>query len=130
MLGIDAHLVFPHRASEVGNVHHIRNGLELLQQNPVLDRPQFHQVVPRIGASQRVPVDLARPCSNPCRSAAAGSAWREINLSEPFQDLLAVPVIVRAVVEDHDHERQAENGLGAQMRHDAEFPPSEFQSEW
>jgi hypothetical protein len=32
LVGIDAHLVLAYRASEIGNVHDIRNGLELLQQ--------------------------------------------------------------------------------------------------
>ena len=60
LVGVDAHLVLAHRAPEVGNVHHVGNGLELLEQNPVFEGPQLHQVVPGIGASQRVPVDLAR----------------------------------------------------------------------
>ena len=33
LVRIDAHLVLAHRAAEVGNVHDVGNGLELLEQN-------------------------------------------------------------------------------------------------
>ena len=39
LVRVDAHLVLAHRAAEVGNVHHIGNGFELLEQNPVFERP-------------------------------------------------------------------------------------------
>jgi hypothetical protein len=42
LVGIDAHLVLAHRASEIGNVHNIRNELELLEQNPIFDPSEFH----------------------------------------------------------------------------------------
>jgi len=41
----------------------------------------------------------------------------KIHLGQPLQHLLAVPIVDGAVVEDHDDERQAENGLGAQKGH-------------
>ena len=80
-------------------------------------RPQFHQVVPGIGASQRVPVDLARGAPVRADLRLQVLSGREIDLGEPFQHLLPVPVVDGTVVEDHDHERQAENGLGAQKGH-------------
>ncbi len=56
---IDAHLVLAYCATEVGYIHNIWNRFELLEQNPVFYGPEFHQVVSRIRAAQRVPVDLA-----------------------------------------------------------------------
>ena len=37
LVRIHAHLVLAHRAAEVGNVHHVGNGFELLEQNPVFE---------------------------------------------------------------------------------------------
>ena len=117
MFGIDAHLVLAHRAAEVGNVHHVGNGFELLEQNPVFDGPQFHQVVAGICASQRVPIDLAGRAPVGADLRLKVLSRREVDLGEPLQHLLAVPVVHGTVVEDHDHERQAEDGLGAQKGH-------------
>ena len=114
MFGIDAHLIFAHGAAEVGNVHDVGNGLELLLKNPVFQRPQFHQVDTADLCFSACTNRSGRWCSSPCRFEAGGPCGR-VDLREPFQDLLPVPVVHRAVVEDHDHERQAENRLGAQI---------------
>ncbi len=58
LVRVHAHLVFPDRSPEIGDIHHVRNGLELFEQRPIFNRPELHQVVSRIGAAQRVPVDL------------------------------------------------------------------------
>ena len=42
---------------------------------------------------------------------------RKIDLGQPFQHLLTIPVVDRAVIEDHDHEREPENRLGAEKAH-------------
>ena len=59
LVGIDAHLIFPRDAAEADHIHHVGHRLELLFEHPVLERLQLHQVVFRIGAVQRVPIDLA-----------------------------------------------------------------------
>ena len=93
LVRIHAHLVLAHRAAEVGNIHHIGNGFELLEENPVFDGPQFHQVVAGIGASQRVPIDLAGGAPVRADLRLQVLPRREIDLGEPFQHLLAVPIV-------------------------------------
>ncbi len=117
LVGIHPHLILTYRAPEVGNVHHIGDRLELLEQNKIFERPQFHQVVAGICASQCVPIDLARgtPVGTDLRLKILSRG--ESDLGEPFQHLLAVPVVHGTVVEDHDDERQTENRLGAQISH-------------
>ena len=115
LVRVDAHLVLTHRAPEVGHVDHVRNGFELFEEHEVFEGPELHQVVPGIGAPQRVPIDLANGA--PVGADPRLEALRQVDLREPLEDLLAVPVVHGAVVEDHDHERQAENGLGAQIGH-------------
>src|SRR5271169_3971585 len=44
---------------EAAHVDDVGNGLKLLEERPVLDRLQIHQIDPGIGAPQGVPVDLA-----------------------------------------------------------------------
>ena len=111
LFGSTLHLVLPYRAAEVGNIHYIENGFELLEQDPVLDRPQFHQVVSGVCASYRVPIDLASgaPVRSDLRLQVLSAG--QIDLRQPLQHLLPVPVVHGAVVEDHDDEREAEDGL-------------------
>src|ERR1700733_15316745 len=117
LVRIDANLVLAYRAPEVGNIHHVRYRFELLEQNPIFDRSEFHQVIAGIGASQCVPVDLARGAPVGADLRLQVLAGRQIHLRKAFQHLLAIPVVDRAVVEDHDDERQAENRLGSQKSH-------------
>ena len=59
LVGIDAHLILARRTAEAGDVHDVRNGLEVLLDHPVFERLQLHHVILRIGAVQREEVDLA-----------------------------------------------------------------------
>src|SRR6266404_1569007 len=59
LVRIDANLIFPGYSSEADHVDYVRHRFELLCECPILERLQFHQVVLRIGAVQRVPIDLA-----------------------------------------------------------------------
>ena len=117
LVRIDAHLILAHGTAEIGNVYHVGNGFELLQQHPVFDGPQFHQVISGICAAQRIPIDLTRGAPVRADLRLQVLSVREIDLREPFEHLLPVPIVDGAVVEDHDHERQAENRLGAQKGH-------------
>ena len=59
LVRVDADLVFTRDAAKARDIDHAGNLLELLLQLPVLDRLELHVVVGRIGALERVPVDLA-----------------------------------------------------------------------
>ena len=59
LVGIDADLIFARDAAEGRIVHHVRHGLHVFADHPVLQRLQFHHVVRGIGALQRVPIDRA-----------------------------------------------------------------------
>ena len=114
--GIDAYLVFASDSAEAGNIHDARDGFELLLQRPVLERFQLHVVVRRIGAVQRVPVDLADRAPIGARSAALQSRGQR-DLGQPFQDLFAVPVIDGVVVENQRKTGKARERGGAEMLH-------------
>ena len=69
----------------------------------------------RVGTPQRVPIDLS-DCT-PVRADLRLQVLsrRKIHLCQSFEDLLTVPIVDGAVVKNHDHERQAENGFRAQI---------------
>ena len=58
-----------------------------------------HQVDIRIRASQRVPINLAHGTIVRTRSAAASPAGR-VDLGEPLEHLLPIPVVLGLIVED------------------------------
>ncbi len=99
LAGIDAHLVFARDSAEARDIHDAGDRLELLLQNPVLDRLQLHVVVGGIGAVQRVPVDL--PDRTPVGADLRLQIRRQRDLGKPFQNLLTIPVVDRLIVEDH-----------------------------
>ena len=51
LVRVDAHLVFARGSAEDLDVHHIRHGLELFHQHPVLQGLQLHGVVLRDSCS-------------------------------------------------------------------------------
>ena len=64
LAGIELHLVFARGAAERIDINDVGDGLQLVHDEPVVERFQFHHVVLRIGAGQRVEHDLAdRDCS-------------------------------------------------------------------
>ena len=104
---VDANLILSRSAPEIRHVDDIRYGLEFLQQDPVFNRSQIHQVIPRISASEGVPINLTD--QPPVRTDLRLQPLRQIDLGEPLEDLLPVPVVVRLVVEDAQHKGQTEN---------------------
>ena len=73
LVRVHAHLILAHRAAEVGNIDHIGNGFELLEENPVFERPQFHQVISWDWCFSACTNRSALWCSSPCRFEAGGS---------------------------------------------------------
>src|SRR5579883_1654065 len=117
LVRIHANLVLADGAAKVGDIDNIRNRLELLEQNEIFQGPQFHEVVPRIGASYRIPVDLADGAPVRADLRLKILAGRKIDLRQSFQNFLAVPIIHGTVVKDHDDVRQSEDGLRPQKSH-------------
>lgn len=112
LIGVYAYLIFTRGASETGDVDHIGNGFEILLDHPVFDRLQFHHVVARIGALQRVPIELTDGA--PIRAHLRGNAGRQRNLRKPLQHPLSVPGVRLFVIEYHLNERKPKEGEGAQ----------------
>src|SRR5580658_9667603 len=82
LIRVDAHLIFARCAAEIAYVHDVRNFPEFLVEGPVFDTPQIHQVIRRIRASDRIPINLARGA--PVRADLRQHARRHIDLREPF----------------------------------------------
>ncbi len=58
LVRVHLHLVLACGPAENGNVDHVRHGLQLLDDHPVLERLQLRHVIVRVGALQREKVDL------------------------------------------------------------------------
>jgi hypothetical protein len=106
LVGINPHLVLAGGPSEAADIDHVGHRLELLLEHPVLEGLQFHQVVGRIAALQRVPEDLPdrAPVGPHLRHQVLGKG----DLREALEDLLPVPVILGGIIEDQHHAGQAE----------------------
>ena len=113
LVGIDPHLVFARGAAQARHVDHVGHGFELLLKHPVFERFQLHHVVFRVGALQRVEVDLSHRA--PVGAHLRLQTCRQRRLRQPLQHLLAVPLVDRVVVEDQHDARQAEQRRGAQV---------------
>jgi len=112
--GVYADLVFTRGPAKAGNVHDVRNRFELFLQGPVFDGFQFHQVVLRVGAAKRVPVNLAH--GTPIRAHLRLEAIGQGDLREPFEDFFAIPIVAGFIVEDESNAGQTKKGERAQMR--------------
>src|SRR5579871_2940698 len=110
---IDADLIFARGSAEADDVDDIWNGFELLFERPVLESFELHQIVFRIGAMQRVPINLAD------RAVIAADLRLEIigerKLREALENFLAVPIVGGLIVEDQHQAGESEERGGAQM---------------
>ncbi len=106
LVRLDAYLVLLGDSAEAHHVHDVGNGFELLFEHPVLERFQLHQVELRIGALQRVPIDLAD--RTVIRSDLRLDAVRKRRRGHPLQHFLPVPVVLRLVVENQHHAGEPE----------------------
>ncbi len=98
LIRVDTHLIFARGAAEVAHVHNVRNLPEFLVQSPVFNAPQIHQVIRRIRAPERIPINLSGEA--PVGTDLRLHTRRHGDLREPFEHLLAVPFVDRLVVED------------------------------
>ncbi len=113
LVRVERYLVFARSAAEADDIDHIGHRFELLFERPVFERFQLHQVVLRVGALERVPVDLAD-------RAVVGTdlrlqAGRQAKLREALQHLLAIPVVGGFIVENEHQAGEAEQRCGAQV---------------
>ena len=112
-LGVEHDLVLAHHAAHRGDLGDVGDRLELVAQEPVLQRAQLAQVVAPAAVDQRVLVDPAhaggvRPERGPRRGRQA-----RLRLVQVFQHPRARPIGVGAVLEQHVDERVAEHRVPA-----------------
>ena len=79
-------LIFASGAAEGVHVNNVRNRLELVHDEPVVECLQFHHVIFRIGAGQRVEHDLAG--GTVIGADSGGHAGRERDVLQAIEDLL------------------------------------------
>ena len=113
LVGVDPHLVLPRGTAEARHVDHVRHGLELLHEHPVLQGLQLHGVVRGVRAPERIEVDLPHRAEvgTDARLETCGEGHHGDALKHP----LPVLEIVRVVVEDEDHDRQPGNRHGPEV---------------
>src|ERR1700693_3378988 len=115
LVWVDANLVFACGAAKAGNVDDVGHSFEVLFDDPVFNRLQFHRVVGRIGTVQCEEVDLADWA--PVRAHLWYYAWRQSDLAQTFQNPLPVPVVIRLVVENQLQVGESEERERTQMHH-------------
>src|SRR5580692_893183 len=113
LVRIRPNLIFAGGTTEAGDVDNVRNGFEILFDDPVLNRLQFHRVICRISAVQGEEIDLAD--GTPVRAHLRHYPRRQGDLAQPFENPLAVPVIIRFVVENKLHVRESKKRERTQM---------------
>ena len=113
LVWVGANLVFAGGTTEAGDVDDVWHSFEILFDDPVFNRLQFHRVVRRIGAVQGEEIDLAD--GTPVRAHLRHYAWRQGDLAQPFENPLPVPVIIRSVVENKLQVRESEERERTQM---------------
>ena len=120
--GIQLNLIFARRPAKGIHVDDVGNGLQLVHHDPVIQRLQFHHVVLRIGAGQRVEHDLAGgTVVGPDGRIHAAGQGHQLQAIEHFLPRIEGGDVV--VVNDGD-DRQAHQRHGTQMRqvrHAVEF---------
>ena len=114
-VGIDVDLVLAHHAADARHLGHARHGVELVADEPVLDRAQIPQRV--APALDGVPEDVAdaRRVRPERRHDARGQRLRE--QVEPLEHARAREVEVDVVLEDHVDHREAERRRRADDPH-------------
>ncbi len=115
LLGVEDDLVLAGEAAEAGDVDDAGNAAEGFFELPVFDALELHRVDGGVGAPEGVPVDLAD--GTPVGADLGLKAGGEGDLAEALEDLLAVPVVLAVVVEDHGDAGEAGEGGGAEMGH-------------
>src|SRR5208337_4691130 len=113
LLRVHANLVFLRNPAEGRVVHHIGDRLDVLVDDPILQRLELHHVVGRIRALQRVPIDLTHGAVIGANLRA--HSGRKCDLRKTFKCFLAVPVVVGRIVEDQVYNRQPCQRHGPQV---------------
>ena len=111
---IDGDLVLAHEAADARHLGHAPHARQLVLEEPVLDRTQLAEVVPVRPESVHECPTHTRGVRAECRRDARRQVARDV--VQRFEDAAARPVRIRAVLEDHVDEREAEERVPA---HDA-----------
>ena len=96
---IQTNLVFLGESAERGHIDNVGYAFELFAQCPVGDGLGLHHIVSGVLAFQGVPIDLAG--RTPVRLELRHQAGRKCDHPDTLDHPLAIPVVVRLVVEGH-----------------------------
>jgi hypothetical protein len=110
---VDVHLVLLLEAADARHLGDAGDGRERVAQVPVLHSAQLGQVQPPGGVLERVLVDPAEPRGVGAERGADAGGQALLDPAQIFEHARARPVEVRAVLEDHVHERHAEERVPA-----------------
>ena len=100
---VDLHLILLHHAADGSHFRHVRDGFQLIFQEPVLQRTQFGKVVLAAFVHQRVFKDPAHAGSVRANLGAHALRQFALHLIEVLQHARARPVEVGAVLKNHVH---------------------------
>ena len=103
LVRIHLDLILARDAAEARNIDHVGNRFQLLLDDPIFQRFQLHQIVLRVGALQRVPIQL--PDWTVVGPDCGLQVVRQTSPRQPLQHLLPVPIVLRFIVEIHGHDR-------------------------
>ncbi|MNF46121.1 hypothetical protein D3C84_272750 [compost metagenome] len=113
LVGIDPHLILAHHATHGGDLGDAVHRLQLVLEEPVLQRGELAQVMLAGSVHQRVLVDPAHPGGIGAELGAGGGGQVGCDLAQILQHPGAGPVEVGVVVKQHIDEGVAEEGVAA-----------------
>ena len=111
LVGVDLHLVLLDEPADAGDLGHPDDRGEFVPEEPVLDAPQFRQVVPV--APEHVLVDPAHARGVGPERGVHARRQAVGHVAQVLQHAAAGPVEVRAVLEDDVHEAEPEETVAA-----------------
>ena len=110
---VEHHLVLLDHAADAGDLGNAGQALELVAQEPVLERSQLREIVPAGAVDQRILVHPANAGRVGPDRASRGFGQPALHLVEIFEDARSRPIKVGAVLEDDIDEAVPEKGIAA-----------------
>ncbi|MNJ31979.1 hypothetical protein D3C77_266340 [compost metagenome] len=113
LVRIDPHLILAHHAADCGDFGDAIDGLQLVLEEPVLERGELAQVMLAGSVYQSVLVDPTHPGGVRAELGAGGGGETRGHLTQILQYPGTGPIEIRAVVKQHIDEGVTEEGVAA-----------------
>ncbi len=110
---VDDDLVLAHHAADRRNLGDVRDRLQLVLEEPVLERAKLREVLRALAVDQRVLVDPAHTGRVGTERRLRGRWQPALHLVQVLEHARACPVLIGAILEQHVDEGIAEERIAA-----------------